>query len=142
MPRVLSKWWWLVLLAYPVSGLALGLADPVLGRLASQLGTKPGMATAVSVNLLLPLVAVVLGLAHGRVGRAWLGAAAMTLGLVAGLAARYAGGGGDWSLAGVLGAVRPVLVLAGLGYGVLGTIAALVVRARHRPEATGEAPAT
>ena len=37
---------WLILLAYLASGLALGLADPWLGRLAQELGTKPGAATA------------------------------------------------------------------------------------------------
>jgi hypothetical protein len=141
MTRVLSKWWWLVLLAYPVAGLVLGLADPALGRVAQQLGMKPGVATAVSVNALLPLVAVVLGLAHGRIGRAWIGAAAMTLGLVAGLATWYSGGVVDWSPAGLVGALRPVVVLAGLGYGILGTIAALAVRARRRPERAGETPA-
>jgi hypothetical protein len=135
-----SKWWWLLLLTYPVSGLALGLLDPALGRAAQQLGTRPGMATAVTVNLLLPLVAVALGLAHGRVGRAWLGALAMTLGLSAGLAAWYPPRVLNWSPAGPLGVVPPVLVGALLGYAFLGTAAALVARAWPRPSASNGTP--
>jgi hypothetical protein len=72
---------WLLLAAYPMVGLALGLADPALGQLAQQLGTKPGAATAVSVNLLMPLAAVILSLAMARLWSAWLGACTLTLGL-------------------------------------------------------------
>ncbi len=132
MTRQVAKYWWLVLLAYPVVGLLLGLADAALGRVAQQLGLKPGVATAVTVNGLLPLVAVALALAHGRVGVAWVGATALTLGLIAGLAVCYSAGVRDWSPAGVLAAVPPVLVAAWLGYAVLGTIAVLVVRAVGR----------
>jgi hypothetical protein len=132
MTAVSSKYGWLVVPAYPACGLVLGLADPFLGQLAQQAGTRPGVATAVSVNLLLPLAAVALGLACPRLTGVWLGAAAMTLGFLAGLAVRYPGGIPDWSLAGILGAVPPVLVAAALGYGVLGTVAALFVWARRR----------
>src|SRR5882762_8846198 len=83
---VASKYWWLVQPTYSALGLALGVADPALGHLAERLGAKSGAATAVSANLLLPLVALTLGFFHGRIGGAWVGAAAMTLGLIAGLA--------------------------------------------------------
>jgi hypothetical protein len=109
----------LILLAYPLSGLALGLADPLLGQLALQVGAKAGVATAASVNLVLPLVAVALGLACARYWAVCLGALAMTVGLALGLAARYSGG---WS-------VPPVLVGAALGYAVLGTLATFARRA-------------
>jgi hypothetical protein len=129
MPVVPAKSRWLVLLAYPAIGLGLGLADPSLGRVAQQLGAKPGAATAVSVNLLLPLAAVALGLAHPRVRSAWLGAAALALGFALGLAAQYPAAVRDWSAAGVLSSVPPVLVAAAFGYAVLGTIAACARRA-------------
>jgi hypothetical protein len=135
MTALASKSRWLVLVAYPAAGLALGLADPWLGRVAQQLGTKPGVATAVSVNVLLPLAAVGLALVHAGVGRAWLGAAALTLGLLVGLAASYNAGVRDWSPVGLLRAVHPVLVAAALGYAVLGTVAALAARAWLRPPA-------
>jgi hypothetical protein len=118
---------WLTPVAYPLTGLLLGLADPLLGQLAQQLGTKPGVATAVSVNLLLPLVAVALAVINARLPGIWLGSVSMTLGLVVGLAAQYHGGR-EWSVFGLLGAVPPVLVAATVGYAALGTIAAVVTR--------------
>ncbi len=119
---------WLILAAYPLLGLALGLADPGLGHLAQKWGVNPGVATAVSVNVLLPLAAVALGLAHARLGFAWLGAAAMTLGLILGLAVNY---GQNWSFTGVLRSVPPVLVVAAFGYAILGSVAAVALRARQ-----------
>jgi hypothetical protein len=88
-------------------------------------GGRPGLATFASVNLLLPALAVALGLAHARIDVAWLGASAMTLDLTAGLAARYAVGDQWWSLDGLLGAFPPVLAAACMGYAALGTSAAL-----------------
>jgi hypothetical protein len=131
---------WLVLLAYPASGLVLGLADPGLGRVAQQLGTRPGVATAVSVNVLLPLVAVALGLVHGRVRGAWLGALGMALGLLAGLAVAYPAGVRDWSPVGLLKSIPPVVVAAALGYALLGTVAALIRRACRPPGLADRTP--
>jgi hypothetical protein len=116
---------WLLLLAYPVPGLALGLADPWLGQMAQSLGFKPGVATAVSVNLLLPLAAAILGFCHARVAIACVGSVVMTAGLIAGLAVRYAAAGQAWSLADLVRSVPPVLVFATIGYAVIGTLAAL-----------------
>jgi hypothetical protein len=118
MPVVPLHCRWLVLLAYPAFGLVLGLADPALGRVAQQVGTKPSAATAVSVNLLLPAAAVVLALAYARLGSVWLGALLMTCGLGVGLASQYRQGRAV-SITDVL----PVLVAAAFGYGVLGTLA-------------------
>jgi hypothetical protein len=125
------KFRWLVVAAYPALGLLLGLADSLLGRLAQQLGTRPGVATAVSVNLLLPLAAVALGIAYPRVGSVLLGAVSMTFGLVVGLAVNYHGGK-EWSPIAVLTAIPPVLVAAAIGYAVLGTMAALVTMRYER----------
>ena len=44
MTLTTAKYRWLVLAVYPATGLFLGLADPLLGRLVQQLGTKPGVA--------------------------------------------------------------------------------------------------
>src|SRR6476469_8630932 len=117
-----TKYRWLILAAYPALGLALGLADPWLGSVAQRLGSKPGVATAVSVNLLLPLAAVALGFAHARLIFAWLGAVALALGFACGLAVQYPAGVRDWSVAGVLASIPPVLVIAACGYAVLGTL--------------------
>ena len=141
MTRVCPKYWWLTLWTYPVLGLALGLADPWLGRVAQQLGTKPGVATAVSVNLLLPLAAGGLGLVAARLGSAWLGAATMTLGFGVGLAICYVPAIPAWSFAGLLRAIPPVLLVAALGYAVLGTLAVLVGRAWRVEGFSHEPPA-
>jgi hypothetical protein len=125
MTFVPVKYRWLVLALYPAFGLLLGLADPLLGRLAQQFGTKPGLATAVTVNVLLPLAAVALGIAYARLGSVWLGAVFMTVGLIVGLAVHYHGGRIS-SPADVLSAIPPVLVAATVGYAVLGTMSALV----------------
>jgi hypothetical protein len=126
MTLTTAKYRWLVLAVYPATGLFLGLADPLLGRLVQQLGTKPGVATAISVNVLLPLVAVALGVAYPRLASVWAGAVCMTVGFGLGLAAQYHHG--EWSLADV----PPVLVAAALGYAAVGTIALAITRLRRR----------
>jgi hypothetical protein len=110
MTSVAAKYRWPVLVAYPTAGLLLGLADPLLGRAAQQLGVKAGVATAVSVNLLLPLVAIALALIYARVDSVLLGALSMTSALIVGLAIQYHGGR-EWSFADV----PPVLVAAAVG---------------------------
>lgn len=132
----MSKRRWLVLLAYPAFGLALGLADPWLGGLARQAGLRPGVATALSINVILPLAVVGLALLHRAAAVALLGAVAMTVGLGAGLAAHYPASGVH-SFAGVAAAVPPVLYAACLGYAVLGVGTALVAR-RLRPASAGK----
>jgi hypothetical protein len=132
--------WWVFLAAYAACGLVLGLADPLLGRLAVQLGVRPGMATAATVNVLLPLAAAVLALGHGRIAGACLGAALMTLGLVAGLAINYPSGVRDWSPLGILASMPPVLVLAGFGYAAVGTITVFGAWSFRNRRSPGEAP--
>src|SRR5260221_11289061 len=58
--------WRVVVPLYLVGGFALGMADPALGRFVHGNGMKPGMATAASVNLVLPLLAVVLAFVSRR----------------------------------------------------------------------------
>jgi hypothetical protein len=136
MKPITARLWWLILLTYPASGLALGLADPLLDQAARQLGARPGLATFAGVNLLLPALAVALGLAHARNDVARLGAAAMTLGLTAGLAARYAVGVQGWSLDGLLDAFPPALGAAWMGYAGLGTVAVIGRHAWRRRAST------
>jgi hypothetical protein len=130
MTGISTKQRWLILMLYPTIGLALGFADPWLGQLAQRLGTKPGVATAVSVNLVLPIAAVILAVAHARLWGAWLGAVAMAIGFAGGLALQHSAGIRDWSLAGILGSIPPVLVAATVGYALLGSIAIWVVQSQ------------
>ena|SRR5437588_12110819 len=126
MRRLWAGRWWIVLL-YLAGGLALGLADPLFRRGVQQLGGQPGLGTAAIVNVVLPVLAVVLAVASPRLGTAWLGAVGMTAGLIVGLAVMYTPPAA-LTVAGLLGAVPPVLVMACVGYGVIGTLAALVTR--------------
>jgi hypothetical protein len=123
--------WRVFLPIYALSGLVLGLADPLLGRWSQQHGLPPGLVTAASVNIVLPVLAVGLGVAHKRTGIALLGAVGMTVGFVIGLAYVYPPALA-WDAAMLFSSIRPVLVMACVGYGVLGTLAAFATRALCR----------
>jgi hypothetical protein len=127
MKSLSRKSWWLVLGIYLLGGLSLGLANPQLGQGLQGLGIKPGLATAASVNLLLPSLAIAFGIVHPRLTTAWLGAILMTGAFVLGLALVYPRAQG-WDAATLLRAVPPVLVIACLGYALLGSLAALLAR--------------
>ncbi len=133
MARLPLKSGGLIVAGYATVGLALGLLDPSLGRLAELLGMRPGVGTAVSVNLLMPLAAVVLGLLHARLSLALVGAMTMTLAFAVGLAAHHAAPVRTWSPATLLASIPPVLVFATLGYAVLGSISAWAMQARRAP---------
>jgi hypothetical protein len=122
--------WWLFLAIYGLAGYVPGVLDPWFGGWARSFGWRPGVATAVSVNLLLPLLAVGLALPHRRLGVALAGAVVLTLGFQTGLATAYAKGHG-WGIAALIRSVPPVLVLACLGYAVLGTVSVLGLKALH-----------
>jgi hypothetical protein len=128
MKSLATDKWWRVFPSYPLGGLVLGLADALLGGWVQQLGLRPGMATAASVNILLPLLAIGIAVAHQRLGVACLGAAGMTAGFLLGLAMVYPPAL-PWDAGTLLRSIPPVLVLACVGYAVLGTLTALAARA-------------
>jgi hypothetical protein len=119
--------WWAILSLYLLGGLALGLADHLLGRGVQGLGMRPGVATAASVNVLLPLIVVGLAAVYPKLGTAWLGAVALTCAFVLGLALIYPQGH-RWEALALIRSVPPVLVMACLGYLFLGTLSVLVAR--------------
>jgi hypothetical protein len=123
--------WWVVLPLYVLGGLALGLADHQLGRWVQELGMRPGMATAASVNIVLPLLAIALAVAFPKLGTAWLGAVALTSAFVVGLSFVYPPAHG-WDAVAVVRSVPPVLVMACLGYAILGTVSVLFTRGMGR----------
>jgi hypothetical protein len=120
--------WWVALAVYLLGGLFLGLADPQLGWVALQLGfAKPGVATAVCVNLVLPLLAIGLGLTQPRLPTALFGGIGMAVAYGLGLAINYPPPQ-PWDGSTLLGSVKPVLVVACVGYVVLGVAAKFVTR--------------
>jgi hypothetical protein len=131
MKYLLANKTWFLFPIYLIGGLALGLADPMLGRWAQQLGFRPGVATSASVNVLLPLLTIALGVTHRRVNSALLGAACMTLGFLLGLAIEYPLPR-PWDGALLLRSIPPVLAMAFVGYAILGSLTALLARAVWR----------
>jgi hypothetical protein len=119
---------WILFPVYVIGGLAPGLADPLVGHWVQQLGFRAGLATAASVNILLPLLAIGLSVAHRRVRNALLGAASMTLGFLLGLAIEYPPPR-PWDVALLLRSIPPVMAMACVVYAVLGTLTALAARA-------------
>jgi hypothetical protein len=122
-----SQPWWIVLPVYVLVGLALGLANRELSQCAQLLGMRPGLATAANVNLLLPLLAIALGVAYPRLATVWLGAVCLTAAFLVGLALIHPPPQ-PWNAVTLLGSVHPILVIACVGYGILGTMAALISR--------------
>jgi hypothetical protein len=123
--------WWAIFPLYIVGGLALGLADHELGRWVEQLGLRPGLATAASVNVMLPMLAVGLAVACPKLATAWLGAIALTSAYVLGLAFVYPHVHA-WNTLALIRSVPPVLLMACLGYALLGTVSALVTAGMRR----------
>lgn|SRR5262249_17471754 len=124
--------WWLVPAVYVIGGFSLGLIDPQFGQCLQTLGAKPGLATALSVNLLLPLLTIALAAVFPHHAMVWLGAVFTTAAFATGLAVHYLPR--PWDLGSLCRSVPPVLVLACLGYGMLGTLVVAVVPVlRKRP---------
>ncbi len=136
MNRLLATKLWLVLVIYAVGGLSLGLADTSIGRVFQQQGVRPGMATAMTVNVLLPLLTICLGVAHPRIIINWLGTVVMTVAFILGLATLYLPQGAANVIA-VVREVPPVLVLAFFAYLILGTAAVVLTRCLARPGTSG-----
>jgi hypothetical protein len=115
-----SRGSWLLFPLYAVAGFCLGIADERLGQIARSYGMRPGVATAVVVNLVLPAVALAMAVVAPSALRVVLGALAMTLAYLLGLALAHPAHG--WDAPALLGAIKPVHVLACVGYAVVGLI--------------------
>ena len=133
MTRVSHGKWWTIIPLYAFGGAVLGLADGQLGDVVKQLGMKPGMATFFTVNIVLPLFAVGLAAIRPFLRTALFGALAMSAGFVLGMAAAHPPAR-PWNAALLLASIPPVVVLACLGYGVVGAIAVLVTRRLTAPD--------
>ena len=125
MNRLFATKGWLVLVIFAIGGLSLGLADTAFGRVFQQQGVKPGLATATTVNILLPLLTICLGVVHPRLIVNWLGTVVMTIAYVLGLATLYLPQGAA-DVGAVVAAVPPLIVMAFLAYLVLGTAAVVL----------------
>ena len=117
------------LLAYAVGGLALGFCNRPLNLIALRYGIRPGIGTALNVNVLMPLMVAALAILHRRVGFAWIGAIIATLLFYLAMNLVQHPSLAQWSPRAAITGIHPILVMACIGYGVVGTIAALIAAA-------------
>jgi len=120
--------WRAILLAYCLGGLALGLCNRPLNLLALNLGIRPGLGTALDVNILMSVFAVVAAFFYPRIWTAWLGGFLGSAAFYFGMRLVQSPNVTTWSAKGSFLGVHPILVAACLGYGVLGTLTSVTVR--------------
>jgi len=118
------------LLAYALGGLLLGFCNRPLNMIAMRFGIRAGIGTALTVNALMPLLAIGLAIFHRRVGIAWLGAVTMTLLFHLAMTLVQNRDVTQWTPRTSITSIHPVLVVGCIGYGVLGTIAAIITANR------------
>lgn len=112
-----------VLLAlYVLAGLGVGVGP--FQAMAAQWTGRAGLGTFLVINALLPIVAVVFGLLHGRPLVAGAGGPLLAVGFVLGAMLRAQPNPGLWTGSLILQASHPILIAAAIGYAVLGVGAA------------------
>jgi hypothetical protein len=125
----------IALLAYALGGLLLGFCNRPLNLIAQRYGIRPGIGTALNVNILMPLLVAALAIFHRRAGIAVLGAVIATIMFHLAFTFVQQPHLSEWSARTTIAGIHPILVAACLGYAVIGAIAAVVaasfrVRAR------------
>jgi len=120
--------WRLTLLLYAVAGLALGLCNRPLNLLAQHIGIRPGLGTALNVNILMTAAVACIACSYPRLWTSWLGALVATGMFYLGMRLVQSPNVATWTAKGTLFGVHPILVAACIGYGAVGSLAALAVR--------------
>lgn len=108
----------LILVLYLLCGVGIG-AGPFQSMAAQWLG-RAGLGTFFVVNVLVPVVAIMLGAIHVRIGAAAVGGLLLAIGLVLGGMFRAQPNPTLWSGALALQMSHPILVVAALGNAMLG----------------------
>jgi hypothetical protein len=117
-----------MILPYLLVGVLLGLSDaPLRGLLQRWIGTpKPG--TALIINIFMPLATIILAAIYPRMRVVLLGAPLLSLGFEMGARARAANVLSPRWRADLFVQVHPILVVATLGYLLLGVLSVATVR--------------
>ena len=123
--------WWLVLASYLAAGFVVGIAP--LQHAAANAGLKPGIGTALGVNLGLPLLALGIAVWKPRLWTVWVGGLLLALGFSLGALVRAEPKFWMWTTGLALRMSHPILLGAAIGCGVVGTVGALLVNALRAP---------
>jgi hypothetical protein len=120
--------WRAALVVYASTGLALGLCNRPLNLLALHSGVRPGIGTAVNVNLLMPLVAMFGAWFYPRLRTIWFGSIIASGMFYLGMRLVQVPNVTQWSARATLVGIDPILVAACIGYGIVGSVTALILR--------------
>jgi len=104
-----------------------------LQQFAAQAGVRPGIGTAIGINLGLPLFAFALAVWRPRYWSAWVGGVLLALGFFLGAMLRVQPQFWLWTPTLALQVSHPILLGAAVGCGVVG-MAGVVLRRSLRPE--------
>lgn len=119
-------------LAYLAIGFAVGVVP--LQQVAAGAGLRPGIGTAVGVNLLLPLSALALAIWRPRHGTAWAGGFLLAVGFFLGAMVRVEPRVWQWTGHLAMKVSHPILIAAAVGCGVVGSVGVLIGRAARAPD--------
>lgn len=123
-----------VLAAFLAGGFAVGLVP--LQQVAVGAGLRPGVGTAVGVNIALPLFALGLAIWRPRFAWAWAGGFLLALGFFLGAMVRAEPRVWLWTGNLALNVGHPILIGAAIGCGVVGSVGVVLGRAL-RPKVPG-----
>lgn len=122
MPRLINPDRWpYALAAYILAGAILGALLPTLQTTAARIGLRAGLGAFACVNLFMPLVAVAVAFAYPRFWTAWLGAILMSASLILARLCVANPNPLTWTLPFLAKSIHPILVVAWLGYALVGT---------------------
>lgn len=119
--------WRIVLPLYGAFGAALALADPIVQPWVQRQGLKPGVVTAVDINLLLPTAMVVLAAWYPKVWTAVVGALLGMAGFILAHMLQREWHFWLWTLGSLAASTHPIQVVATAGYAVIGSVTAAIV---------------
>jgi len=118
---------------YLACGFATGVVP--LQQVAAGAGLRPGVGTAVGVNILLPLFALGVAIWRPRHATAWAGGFLLALGFFVGAMVRVEPRAWAWTPNLALHVGHPILIAAAIGCGVVGSFGVFVGKwARERED--------
>jgi hypothetical protein len=126
----------LILSGYLAAGIVVGVAP--IQHAAALAGVRPGIGTAIGVNIGLPLLALGMAAWKPYYWTAWIGGFLLAFGFFLGAMFRAEPKFWMWTSGLALQMSHPILVAAAVGCGVVGTIGVLVARSLRELTRAGD----